>query len=345
MNNLVYIMHVYSNTVTDREHSNFSKYINDIKTLNPKHLIIWSDTEYDVNFIFDKFFTQIDPWLKTNNKHITVVAPGFDRNITDNISVVGSYGYHIMGREVLTTLMDVDVNNVHLQSDKLFTLYCNRGSKERVQIIDTVAREDLLSSGIVTFKSAYFGKEMHDWKYYDGSRLYDEDDYDATNPNYAPNYFPKSFFRGMIDIVCESRVDDNEYFPTEKTMKSLAAQKPFLALSCQHYHQYLRDDYGIEMYDEIFDYSFDSKPDIADRIEGIIENIKRVKDMDKNHLHSLILPKLQSNKAKFVNYQHDFNKIFPKALRFLLDGDYEIIGDNIDSFGFWLQLVRKNKWL
>lgn len=338
-------MHVYSQTVANREHTNFSKYINDIKSLNPKHLVIWSDGEYDVDFIFDKFFQQIDPWLKENNKHITIIAPGFDRNITDNISVEGSFGYYIGGKEVLTTLTDIDVNNVHLHSDKLFTLYCNRGSKERVQMIDTVVRDDLLSSGIVTFKSAYFGKEMHNWKYHDGSRLYDEDDYDATNPNYAPNYFPKSFFRGFIDIICESRVDGKEYFVTEKTIKSLVAQKPFLTLSCQHYHQYLRDDYGIEMYDEIFDYSFDSKPDVTDRIEGIVENIKRVKDMDKNHLHSLILPKLQSNKDKFANYQYDFNKMFPKAMRFLLDGDYEIMGDDIDSFVFWLLLVRKNGWL
>jgi len=335
-------MHTYSETANAR---NFSKYVNDIKTLNPKYLIIWSDTEYDVGFIFNKFFAQIGPWLRANNKHITVIAPGFDRNITDNISVEGCYGLYMMASEILTNHSDVDFNNVHLQSDKLFTLYCNRGSKERIQMIDTVVREDLLSSGIVTFKGAYFGKELHDWKYHDGSRLYDEDEYDATNPNYAPNYFPKSFMRGLIDIVCESRVNSREYFPTEKTVKSIVAQKAFLALSCQYYHRYLKDDYGIEMYDEIFDYSFDSKPNITDRIEGIVENVKRAKDMDKNYLHSLILPKLQSNKSKFVNYQYDINKMFPKSLRFLIDQEYEIIGDNINGFHAWHELIRRNGWL
>jgi hypothetical protein len=338
-------MHVYGETVSDRENSNFKKYINDIKTLNPKHLLVWSDTEYEIHNILKNFFAKIDPWLKANDKYITVIAPGFDRKITDNILVEGGHGYYLVSRQILSYHPNENFDQVHLHSDKLFTLYCNRGSVERVQMIDTVVRENLLSSGIVTFKSAYFGEDQHRWKYHDGSRLYDEDEYDATNPNYAPTYFPKSFLRGFIDIVCESRVDDKEYFPTEKTIKSIVAQKPFLALSCQHYHQYLRDDYGIEMYDEIFDYSFDSKPNITDRIEGIVENVKRMKDMDKNYLHSLILSKLKSNKVKFMEYQSDIDKMFPKSLRFLADGDYTIIGDDIDSFCLWKDLVRKNGWL
>ena len=338
-------MHVYGDTVSDRAVSNFSKYINDIKTLNPEHLIVWSDTEYEVDSIFENFFLQIDPWLKANNKHILVIAPGFDRKVSDNISIEGGHGYYLVNMQILFDHPNENFDQVHLRSDKLFTLYCNRGSVERIQMIDTVVRENLLPSGIVTFKSAYFGEEMHVWKYHDGSRLYDEDEYDATNPKYSPNYFPKSFFRGFIDIVCESRVVDKQYFLTEKTAKSIVAQKPFLALSCQHYYQYLKDDYGIEPYDEIFDYSFDSKPNVEDRIEGIVENIIRVKDLDKNHLHSLILPKLQSNKAKFINYQYDINKMFPKSLRFLAEGDYTIIGDDINSFSLWKELVSKNGWL
>ena len=57
-----------------------------------------------------------------------------------------------------------------------------------------------------------------------------------------------------------------------------------------------KNKYGFELYDEIFDYEFDSKDNINDRISGIIENLNNLKEKNYYDLHKKIEPKLEYNK-------------------------------------------------
>jgi hypothetical protein len=202
----------------------------------------------------------------------------------------------------------------------------------------------MLSDGIVTFHGIY-NNEQPKWQYHNGSALTDEDNFKIGEfgPG-SPQYFPKSFFRGFADVVCESRVDNHEFFTTEKTAKSIAALKPFLALSCQNYHRYLRDEYGIYPYSEIFDYNFDRAHNIDDRIEGIVKNMQRLKTMDKDKVHSRLFDKLVHNKNQFIKYGMIRDNIVPKSLEFVFNEPYELLGDVIATDP-WFELIRKNGWL
>ena len=66
-----------------------------------------------------------------------------------------------------------------------------------------------------------------------GTELVDESDFVLnTTPEFGCQEFPKSYSRGAIDIVTESRVDPGELYLSEKTNKSLLGHKPFLVVRC-----------------------------------------------------------------------------------------------------------------
>jgi hypothetical protein len=230
-----------------------------------------------------------------------------------------------------TTPYPVDFGKIN----KLFTCYNNNYRVERAMLVDTLAREDLLDSGIVTFKNP----EDHPvWTYHDGSRLFDEEDFELHTKNYSPNMFPKSFFNTFFDIVPESRYDPGEYFITEKTLKSIFAFKPFIAFSSTGYQkEYLEKYIGLKPYDELFDYGFDSEPTLVGRIEGIVDNVKRL-----NHLSFQLIPKLIYNKSQIVNLFFDKDRIVPKCAKFLIDGtEYEICSVSEPAV---VAMARRFKW-
>ena len=332
----VYVVHPYGK---------FHHHVKKIIETNPDSILLWCDVEYEAEAIFSNFLERLSDYIISNNKPVTILYPGPSRKLTENISLQKTYGYYLINNAmVLSQNSDIDFNNVHLKADRLYTLYCNRGSSERIKIIDTFAREGMLSDGIVTFHGAH-SNDYPNWQYHNGSALTDEDNFKIGEfgPG-SPQYFPKSFFRGFADVVCESRVDNHEFFTTEKTAKSIAALKPFLALSCQNYHRYLRDEYGIYPYSEIFDYNFDRAHDINDRIEGIVKNIQRLKTMDKNKVHSRLFDKMVHNKNQFIKYGMIRDNIVPKSLEFVFNEPYELLGD-VAATDPWFTLIRKNGWL
>jgi hypothetical protein len=335
----VYIAHVYSD---------HSLHAEKIIESNPDNIILWCDAEYEANNIFTSLIDSINDYVITNNKTIKILYPGPDKKITENIYLEKNYGYYLVNHaKIIEKTKDIDFDNVHLQADKLYTLYSNRGSDERLAIIDTFAREKLLDQGVVTFRGGYYlPPSEQQWKYHDGSPLIDEEQCNTHffTETYPPTDFPKSFFRGFADVVCESRVDNGEFFTTEKTAKSVVAMKPFLVLSSQYYHRHIHNEYGIEPYTEIFDYDFDNSPDVNERIEGIVANIKRLATLDKDEIHSKIFDKLVHNKNQYTKYGTMRNKMVPKYLEAILSEPYELLGD-INEIDYWLTLVRKNGWI
>ena len=330
----IYIVHVYD---TDK-----LIHVRRIKEINPDIILVMCNEEYDVEHIFQDFFNQINDWLVENNKTITVLAPGLNRKINDNIFVKKSYGYYLHNLEISTYNMhkSVDVS----KTDKLFTLYCNRSSPERIYMVDMIAKEHLLSDGIVTFRNAFSGSTPV-WQYHDGSPLVDEEEFVLNSKKeQTPSYFPKRFFDGVMDIVCETRINPQEFFTTEKTAKSIIALKPFLVLSSQHYHKYLYEEYGIEPYTEIFDYMFDNMIDVKDRVTGIIENIKRVKNLDKHELYDRVQHKIKYNREKFIDYGSNKAKMIPKELEFMFSNDHVLHGTG-NGVKQWKNHAINKGWL
>jgi len=123
---------------------------------------------------------------------------------------------------------------------------------------------------------------------------------------------PKQFYQSFMQIVTETTISKN--FITEKTIIPILLKKPFLILSSQNFHKILTN-YGFKLYDEIFDYNFDSLPSVDERINGLIFNIKKITEsnlVECKDLYFKILDKINFNKELAITIAKDTNLV-PKV--------------------------------
>ena len=298
----------------------------EIEAINPAGVLIFTGSEMDIETIFQPLIGLLVPWLKSTNKKIHLFSSGVP------------YDYHVETKSYIVwhECHAYDITNFHTilrhyQEQKpiisapttLFTCYNNRPCDYRTYLIDQLARANLLDDGVVTYR--YFINNCNieeEFLYYDGTpRLVDEEDF-VLHQGYIPNDLPKSYLTGLIDIVTESRVDPGEFYLSEKTCKPILAQKPFLALSSQHYHAWLKKEKGIELYDEIFDYTFDTFPRFSQRALGIVDNLIRLREeyntpKDYKHLLQKLAPKLNHNLHTYIKYVLSGKGLSPKDFEWI----------------------------
>lgn len=300
--------------------------------INPDIIICWCTQEVEYEHVFGKFFDKLEKWLHENDKVINLITPHLNGVfVRPRVLAENSCGYlfdYVFGllRDVdCLKLISFDPFSNTKNIEKLYSCYINNCTSYRGKLVDHIVKEKLLDCGVVTFKYP----DRYNWTWHDGSRLYDEDDFTLHENGYYPTKFPKKFFTTFFDVVVESRQNPGEFFITEKTLKSIMALKPFIAYSCKGFQKdYLENFLGLKPYDEVFDYSFDNEFSIDKRIDGILTNIKSLKDYNITELQKLyntLIPKLIYNRNKIIDTFFDKEKIMPKSGRFFIDGTrYEL---------------------
>ena len=122
------------------------------------------------------------------------------------------------------------------------------------------------------------------------------------NGYYKDNFdygIPREYFESCIDIVTESLVEFSTHF-SEKTYKPIFYKKPFITIAGPYYYKTL-SDYGFELYDEIFNYDFDSEENYEKRIDNILMQIKELNSLSLREIKSLC----EKVKSKIDhNYDH-----------------------------------------
>jgi len=330
----------------DPKDYDYQKELNEVKELNPDYIFVNCLAEFEPKHIFKNLIAGITDWLVVNNKKMIILCSGPDGlEIAPNVILEKTCGLQNLLAYRCELSINESISGVEHGAYKWFTCYNNNPKYERALLVDQLAANHLLQHGIVTFHKPQSitstPPEGFTWKYHDGSRLIDEPDYQlwygepGQQEKYGCIYYPNSYFKGFVDVTCESSYYPNLFFMSEKTAKAIAGLKPFIALSCADYHKYLVDEYGMVLYDELFDYSFDSKPNLHDRIQGIIDNLNNLVQRDPSDirkLHEILLPKMLHNRQMILDYSENKEKVIPKSLKFLTETtEYELYG-KIDSW-------------
>lgn len=298
----------------------------DIKRVQPDLIVITSNCESAIHRIFGSLLQEIEPWAKSNNCRIVISSPSPTHTNTDTITYEQSYSNFLWIRNLswqdyhnsqLAIPQSQHFHTYHF--DLLYTCYNNRPRKHRAKLIDVLAQERLIDNNIVTF----IYPEEYQWKYHDGSKLTDEQNFELNaNEDFYPWVYAQNHYKGFVDIVTES-FSSNIQHMTEKTMKPVMMHKLFIALSSPGYNtDYLVNKFGFKLYDNIFDYSFDSNPNEDIRIKGIVENLKRLNSLSINKridLYKQSIPTLIHNKNRLVELIFDKNKVIPECLHFAFD--------------------------
>jgi hypothetical protein len=334
--------------------------IKEIEDINPDILIGLCMEEFDYHYIFRHVFPPLQEYLTRTNKTFTLIAPfihptpvspsikveeaqvsssyqrgnpRIGRKVSPNIIVEESYGYTHWGYHTITIASEQGLEFKFNDDTLLFTSYNHNGKLHRSLLVDELVKHDLLKDGIVTLHNPYFGPidSQNRYKYHDGSRLIDEEGYAINASNeFKPAAIPKNYLRGFIDIVTESSYGPNETFMSEKTVKPIATLKPFLVVGAKHIHKHLREKYSLEEYPELFDYSFDEEDDLELRVQGVVNNLVRLRNMPIDELKSIyhsIQDKLLRNRNVYSTVMDNLDKFTPASIKKVLDPSIEWYGD------------------
>jgi hypothetical protein len=333
----------------------WEKEIAEIKQINPDIILCLCMEEFDYIYIFNHFYEGIKDWVLETNTPVKVLVPNPNNHqLYHNIVTESTCGYYAWAENILLeNTFDQDINNV----TKVFTCYNNNPKFERALLVDELVKRFLLQHGVVTFK--YPDQVMHEfggprefggWKYHDGTRLSDEEDFVLNaSLEFMPTAYPKSYASGFVDLVTESSCLPNNFFCTEKTVKSVNALRPFICLANPHYHRFLSEEYGLELYDELFDYSFDSVVDLDERILLIVDNIEQlVQNYNtdfRDTVYTALMPKLLRNRQRMIDYGNNKEKMIPKSFKFLFnDAPYTVHG-HVDPIIGYKGYYKSKGWL
>tara|TARA_R110001606_G_scaffold152308_1_gene293007 strand:- start:414 stop:1688 length:1275 start_codon:yes stop_codon:yes gene_type:complete len=276
------------------------QHVDSLIALDPDAFLIVDGAEMDLFHMFSHCIDHLKTWCTEHNKKIHIFTAGWPAGYPklDYVQHHVYQGYdHLIYHHNNLYFSENKSQTCHdgtwftptRTPDLLYTCYNNQLRDYRHYAIDQLAKHNLLDKGVVTARLSTVVAPTQPNSYWpfkyipSGTKLVDEEDFELhmQNPEggtWTPNSFPRSFGRGTLDIVTESRIGHDEFYLSEKTNKSLLAHKPFIVVSSPNYHKWLKEVRNIEPYDEIFDYSFDSIEDDEKRIDGVAENIKRLSE-------------------------------------------------------------------
>ena len=179
--------------------------------------------------------------------------------------------------------------------DYLYLCYNNKSRYHRCQLMDNLSKNDLLDNGLISWRmDINHENQKYDFKYWNETLL----NVDLKNDEKSLSYeWEKEilYTNSFLTIVTES--SDDFLFVTEKTFKAILLEQPFVCLGYMTQNHILQE-YGFELYDEIIDYTFDNKPNLKERIDGVINNLLNLKNKNLNDLNNLIKDKIKRNKKR-----------------------------------------------
>jgi hypothetical protein len=186
----------------------------------------------------------------------------------------------------------IDRNNFNY----LYLCYNNKSRYHRCELIDNLSKHELLNDGLVSWRMIKYDDYQinYEFKYWNETLLnidLEDDGKQILNEWTKQILIPNTF----LTIVTES--SDDFLFVTEKTFKAILLEQPFICLGYMN-QNYILEEYGFELYHEIIDYTFDKKPNLKERTDGVVNNLLNLKNKNLNDLNNIIKDKIKRNKKR-----------------------------------------------
>lgn len=193
-------------------------------------------------------------------------SPHFVRNVTYHYwETYWFYALFFYGED--KTLLVDEIKSTP-QPNKIGSLMINRGHYHRCRLMDRLSFHNLLGKIYFSWHSHKLKTKIFDhWEDYEKVFKFDDD---FHNTRHTTKNIPSEFYKGAVHIVSES--SDLVNFWTEKTALPIWFEIPFIIQGGYRANLDLQL-YGFELYDEIFDYSFDNLIQEEFRLNGVISNI------------------------------------------------------------------------
>lgn len=278
------------------------EFYNYIKIKNLKHINLFYMHEYElrlpkkaVNYINKNSITitiilciKDKKWLLNN-----VIDSGINKNLIKKVIAWPTFWFLKACNELTNnnTFFN-NIDNYKFNFKNPFLTFNGRTRPHRTLWIDQLAKNNYIKEGIVSYQQIPQNEEQKNWKYHTGEILLSGDGFEN---HFSCYHFNQTFLESFLHIPTETTVDT--FLLSEKTASPILCGLPTLTLGSQYYHRNLKD-MGFKLYDEIFDYSFDSESRTEKRIEKLMINVTEVINQKNNlnDLYKTIKDKLDYNR-------------------------------------------------
>ena len=187
-----------------------------------------------------------------------------------------------------------------LLDNSFYSTFISRGTPNNRYTEDQISPNWLLTlDDINEFKYGDFLKNNINKITID--KFFDKPDYDNIDHFLMWNLYriPIQMYQSYFNIVIETLQPGSFTFFTEKTYKPIIAEKPFIILGSNNQNKVLESN-GYEIFEEIFDYSFESL-DLIGQIETFIKEIKRVENEPRSIFDQpSVVEKIRHNKNRYI---------------------------------------------
>jgi hypothetical protein len=162
----------------------------------------------------------------------------------------------------------------------------------------------------------------------------------TADSNASANYSSQDYQSCAIELVLETLFDDSRLHLTEKSLRPIACNRPFILAAPPGSLQYLRD-YGFETFQGLIDETYDTINDPLLRLTAIVKEMQRIANLDlsaKIQLWHKLYQISQRNQQRFFSKEfhnfvtNEYVKNFNQAMTFMNNNKtgkyYRIMRDN-----------------
>jgi hypothetical protein len=257
--------------------------------------------------------------LENRNIHIFVVYAGYDISTIQDFKDTYISNIHIFpwntsllhySRYSAESVYGKNIKDIKANDSKFKKLFncLNRGVRPaRVTLLDELYKNGLFEYGDVSWNLLTTDEAFKDYglsfKYWKEERL----KVDLNEPDIVDSekvldfhlwsdYYLSSdtLFTIQSETIIGDSFSDN-HFLSEKSWKPLILGKPYIMVGPPGYYKQVQK-YGFKLYDELFDYSFDSIQDETERIQKIVYEISKLKEENYTELYLKIKDKVEYNR-------------------------------------------------
>jgi hypothetical protein len=320
------------------------KIVEDIELNKPKEILFLSPGEYETPFKKTKLTEKLESILIENNLnfyHLTTGEPteeDIDLYPTQNFHLLFWPNADLHFTHLYMSNFDLYKNFNTDRKNKIDNLYFNYNNQPRLH--RCMLMDKLVQNGLDTYGNSSWNMltNEYDFKFW-------EQKITPINEKYTQGlvseYYPFHIeFTSLFGLTTETTL--RKIFVSEKTFKLLLTQTPFLCLGAKNQNTILKK-YGFKLYDELFDYSFDSDDLLENRINGVISNIQNIKNKNYKELYDSIFDKLVYNRNRALEIIENDTSIPNKLIEFYRNNKQDFINTKTGYPEYFFSEIFKNK--
>lgn len=179
----------------------------------------------------------------------------------------------------------------------------------RCMLVDQLAKHNLIEGNAISWHNVQPEYELeYNWQYWSPKKLtlsehpiFSKQHTQSIDHSFNQFSVPFEWHHSFLHIVSETAIDMP--FITEKTVMPLLYKKLFIVVGSKNFYKGM-SNLGFELYNEIFDYSFESISDTQERINSIVDQVSTiVQDPTKfKSIYESIQEKLEKNYNLAMKY-------------------------------------------